>query len=317
MPRPAPWRPSRKLSMSNPRSAEADSYRVALEGFSEFERGMLAACFRLAERRTPAYVHVNDSAQSDLIVANADQAPLVARIVATRRVNDTVFVGARAPREAIAHVERPIEPTRILRELDQLVALRTVRIGLDLERPTPMSMSSQQPLPASVDLLLHDIAPHAADDIDVVASPPARGGGRVVLVVDDSPIARKFLDARLQRLGYVVHSAASGEQALELAARQRFAVVFLDVGLAPGDSAGLRLDGLEVCQRIRHGAQQRGEEPPAVVLVTGSASGSERVRGSLAGCDAYLTKPLLEAEFIEVLGTVDPLFRQQTAGALG
>jgi hypothetical protein len=41
------------------------------------------------------------------------------------------------------------------------------------------------------------------------------------------------------------------------------------------------------------------------------------VRGSLAGCDAYLTKPLLEAEFIEVLGTVDPLFRQQTAGALG
>jgi CheY-like chemotaxis protein len=303
--------------MSNPRSAEADSYRVALEGFSEFERGMLAACFRLAERRTPAYVHVGDSAQSDLIVANADQAQLVARIVATRRVNDTVFVGAHAPREAIAHVERPIEPTRILRELDQLVALRTVRIGLDLELPSPLSMSSLQPLPASVDLLLHDIAPPAANDIDAVAAPPARGGGRVVLGVDDSPIARKFLDARLQRLGYVVHSAASGEQALELAARQRFAVVFLDVGLAPGDAAGQRLDGLEVCQRMRHSAQQRGEEPPAVVLVTGSASGSERVRGSLAGCDAYLTKPLLEAEFIEVLGTVDPLFRQQTAGALG
>ena len=301
--------------MSNPRSAEANSYRVALEGFSEFERGMLAACFRLAERRTPAYVHVSDSAQSDLIVANADQAQLVARIVAIRRVNDTVFVGARAPREAIAHVERPIEPTRILRELDQLVALRTVRIGLDLELPTPMS--SLQPLPASVDLLLHDIAPPAADDIDAIASRPARGGGRVVLVVDDSPIARKFLDARLQRLGYVVHGAASGEQALELAARQRFAVVFLDVGLAPGDSADLRLDGLEVCQRIRHSAQQRGEEPPAVVLVTGSASGSERVRGSLAGCDAYLTKPLLEAEFIDVLGTVDPLFRQQMVGAPG
>jgi CheY-like chemotaxis protein len=303
--------------MLNPSSAEPRSYRVALEGFSEFERGMLAACFRLVERRTPAYVHVGDSAQSDLIVANADQAHLVARIVTIRRVNDTVFVGVRAPREAIAHVERPIEPTRILRELDQLVALRTVRIGLDLELPTPMSMSSLQPLPASVDLLLHDIAPPAADHIDAVAAPPARGGGRVVLVVDDSPIARKFLDARLQRLGYVVHSAASGEQALELAARQRFAVVFLDVGLAPGDSAGQRLDGLEVCQRIRHSAQQRGEEPPAVVLVTGSASGSERVRGSLAGCDAYLTKPLLEAEFIEVLGTVDPLFRQQMVGAPG
>src|SRR5580765_1005933 len=109
---------------------------------------MLASFFRLAERRTPAYVHVADSTQGDLIVANADQAQLLERIVASRRVNDTVFVGATAPREAIAHVERPIEPTRILRELDQLVALRTVRIGLDLELP----VSSLQAAPTTVDL---------------------------------------------------------------------------------------------------------------------------------------------------------------------
>jgi len=44
----------RKLSMPIHRSAEARTYRVALEGFSEFERGMLASFFRLAERRTPA-----------------------------------------------------------------------------------------------------------------------------------------------------------------------------------------------------------------------------------------------------------------------
>jgi len=41
------------------------------------------------------------------------------------------------------------------------------------------------------------------------------------------------------------------------------------------------------------------------------------VRVSLVGCDAYLTKPLLEPEFIKVLGTVDPLFRRQPAGAIG
>ena len=292
--------------MSTLRSTEARTYRVALEGFSEFERGMLASFFRLAERRTPAYVHVSDSTQGDLIVANADQAKLVERIVASRRVNDTVFVGAKAPREAIAHVERPIEPTQILRELDQLVALRTVRIGLDLELP----VSSLQVAPTTVDLLLHDIA-------DEEASRPARGGGRAVLVVDDSPIARKFLDARLQRLGYVVQTAASGEQALELAARQRFSIVFLDVGLAPGDTAGSQLDGLQVCQRIRQRAQQCGEAAPAVVLVTGSTSSAERVRGSLVGCDGYLTKPLLEAEFIDVLGTVDPLFREPAIAALG
>jgi CheY-like chemotaxis protein len=306
--------------MSTFRSAEARSYRVALEGFSEFERGMLASCFRLAERRTPAYVHVADSAQSDLIVANADQAALIERIVAARRVNQTVFVGAQAPREAIAHVERPIEPTRILRELDQLVALRTVPVGLNLDLELPMpNLPGLAAQPSGVDLLLHDLSLPDADGLaagEMVAR-PAPGGGRVVLVVDDSPIARKFLDARLQRLGYVVHSAASGEQALELAARQRFAIVFVDIGLAPSDSAGSQLDGLQVCQRIRQGAEQCGEEPPATVLITGRASAAERVRVSLVGCDAYLSKPLLEAEFIEVLGTVDPLFREQPVGALG
>jgi len=296
------------------RSTQARTYRVALEGFSEFEQDMLASFFRLAESRTPAYAHVDDSTQSDLIVADADRAQLLERIVAIRRVNDTVFVGAKAPRNAIAHVERPIEPTQILRALDQLIALRTVRIGLDLELP----IAGLQVESNSVDLLLHDISSPAGDTATADAAPrPGCGGGRVVLVVDDSPIARKFLDARLQRLGYVVQTAASGERAIELAARQHFSIVFLDIGLAPADTTGSQLDGLQVCQRIRQGAQQWGESPPAVVFVTGSASPAERVRGSLVGCDGYLTKPLLEAEFIEVLATVDPLFRQQAVGAAG
>ena len=303
--------------MPTDRSAEPHTYRVALEGFSEFERAMLASFFRLAERRTPAYVYVNDSAQSDLIVANTDKAQLLERIVASRRVNDTVFVGSKAPDQAIARVERPIEPTQILRELDQLVALRTVRIVMDTDLPSS-SLPSLPAAPSSVDLLLHDISlPGTGNIADDDASPAGHGGGRAVLVVDDSPIARKFLHARLHRLGYAVQTATSGEQALEQSGRQAFSIVFLDVGLAPADTSGAQLDGLQVCQRIRQRAQQRGDAGPAVVLVTGSTSSSERVRGSLAGCDAYLTKPLLEAEFIEVLGTVDPLFLHQAAGALG
>jgi two-component system cell cycle response regulator len=298
--------------MPTQRSAEARTFRVAFEGFSEFERGMLVSFFRLAERHTPAYVHVNDSTQSDLIVANADHGQLLERIAASRRINDTVFVGAKAPREAIARVERPIEPTQILRELDQLVALRTVRIGLDLELP----VTGLEAMPSGVDLLLHDISPQAGDAIDD-AQRSGHGGGRAVLVVDDSPIARKFLHARLQRLGYAVQSVASGEHALESTARQRFSIVFLDVDLAPSDAADSQVGGLEVCQRIRQRARQRGEAAPAIVLIAGSTSSAERVRGSLAGCDAYLTKPLLEAEFIEVLGSVDPLFRRQAVGAIG
>ena len=43
-------------------------------------------------------------------------------------------------------------------------------------------------------------------------------------------------------------------------------------------------------------------------MVTGLASSSDRVRGSLAGCDAYLSKPLAESEFIAALREVDRQF---------
>ena len=294
--------------MPTPRSATARSFSVALDGFSPVEREALSAYFlRFVDHHTPSYALMLAPAQSDLIVADADQASVVQRILAARRIGDTVFVGATAPPHALAHVARPIEPVLIQRGLDRIVAQRTVRVGLDLELP----LAGAGIAPPQVDVLLHDIVLPEAGAGDRRLR-PGHGGGRTALVVDDSPIARKFLSVRLQRLGYTVQAAASGEQALELAARELFAIVFLDVG--PG--AGAALDGLQVCRRIRQMADERGLAAPAIVLVAdGDASPSERVRGSLAGCDGYLTKPLLEPEFIEVLGTVDPEFRHQAVAA--
>jgi two-component system, cell cycle response regulator len=46
---------------------------------------------------------------------------------------------------------------------------------------------------------------------------------------------------------------------------------------------------------------------PAVLLVTGLSGSMDRVRGDLAGCDAYLTKPLMEDEFLAALRLLDPV----------
>ncbi len=161
----------------------------------------------------------------------------------------------------------------------------------------------------SVDLLLDDLAPPSATPAERAAHRAAvktrRGGaGRAVLVVDGSAIARKFLSQRLQDLGYVVHNAETGERALALVGQQAFSIVFTEFVLAakPG------LDGLGLC----HAIKQRPDHPrgiaPAVVVVTGRAASSDQVRASLAGCDAFLTKPLPEAALIAALGEVDPLF---------
>jgi two-component system cell cycle response regulator len=139
-----------------------------------------------------------------------------------------------------------------------------------------------------------------------VAARPS-GGGRPVLVVDSSAIARKFLTRRLQALGYEAHSAETGEQALDMIERGAFAIVFLEFVLAPGG-----IDGLSLCRAIKHKTDHRGGLMPAVVVATGRVGASDRVRGSLAGCDAYLTKPLAEATFAAALAEVDPLFNNST-----
>lgn len=280
------------------------SYRVAFDGFGDFERSTLASFFRLADRHAPVYVPTDDAEQGDLLVVNADAPDVVQRVVAARRVNHAVFVGAHAPADAIARVERPIEPGKVLRALEQLVALRTVRFGLDVELP----LAAPDTAPA-VDLLLHDLDAPAGPAAPRPA--PGHGGGRAVMVVDDSAIARKFLAARLQRLGYSVLSVDTGEQALELATQRTFSIFFLDIGLSGGPATEARLGGLQVCRLLKQRAQERGLVPPAVVFVSGSASATERVQGTFAGCDGYLVKPLLEPEFLEVLASVDPAFRAQ------
>jgi CheY-like chemotaxis protein len=211
----------------------------------------------------------------------------------------------------------------IVRELDSLVELRHA-LPMPSAGSLPTSTASIAAMDLSrldedgVDLLLPeaDIAFQAAALAEAPAqavAPAWRGGAaREVLVVEDSAIARKFLQLRLQRLGYRVQTSASGEDALDILQHRWFPIVFLDVVLGPAGN----VDGLRVCQRIKQRAAQPGGAPTAVILVTGLTGSSDRVRGSLAGSDAYLTKPLMEADFIVALRQVDPAFEWSSEGAL-
>ena len=192
-----------------------------------------------------------------------------------------------------------------MHELDALVELR--RSGL---------LAAIEPVPSGgLDLLLQDIgATRATAAIDTgrtlgstalpVAEP--RGGGRPVLIVEDSAIARKFPAQRLERFSYRVVLACTGEEALAAFELQPFTIVFADIMLGPANA----IDGLRVCQAVKRHARS-AECPTAVVIVTGQASATARVRDSLAGCDASLTKPLMDPEFIAALRQVDPLFGAQ------
>jgi two-component system cell cycle response regulator len=252
-------------------------YTVALQGFSDFERSALASFLRLGQQRAPAYVQGDSLVESDFVIADADSPAALNAVNDAHRTQDTIFIGAHAPAGAAAMLPRPIEPTRILRELDLLLEARLAL--LDEPAPTDWVVSSPDAL-------------RGADELPALD----------VLVIDDSRIALKFLQSRLQGLGYRVHAVQTVDEAMALLGTQSFSLVFVDIELG-GDSA---LDGLGVCQHVKQRREHPGGIAPKVVVVTGSTSPIDRVRGDLAGCDAYLTKPLMEEEFLAALGQVDP-----------
>ncbi len=101
-----------------------------------------------------------------------------------------------------------------------------------------------------------------------------------VLVVDDEGANRYSVSKTLQKVGYIVNEAASGEEALEVMGKQVFDVVLTDIKMPPG------LDGVELLRRIKE------ESPDAIViLMTGYASLSTAVEALRLGAHDYLIKP--------------------------
>src|ERR1700754_4590018 len=126
-----------------------------------------------------------------------------------------------------------------------------------------------------------------------------------ILVVDDDKSVRESLRRSLAFNGYQVDLAPDGQAALDAVIAHRPDAMVLDVMMP-------RLDGLEVCRRMR----AAGDELPILVLTARDAV-SDRVAGLDAGADDYLPKPFaLE----ELLARLRALLRRRTpedAGATG
>jgi CheY-like chemotaxis protein len=118
-----------------------------------------------------------------------------------------------------------------------------------------------------------------------------------VLLVDDSDIALKYMQNRLRHFSYECDLVHSGEEALAMVATHNYQFVFLDVMMAG-------LDGYQTCKAIKNNKARRGP-PPVVVMLTSKGGAIDKIRGSMAGCDAYLTKPLNDKKLAVVLTKYD------------
>jgi two-component system response regulator MprA len=107
-----------------------------------------------------------------------------------------------------------------------------------------------------------------------------------ILVVDDEPAVQTALSRALTLERYDVAQAIDGLEALQRMSDAAYEVVILDVSMP-------RMDGLEVCRRLRDG----GDRTP-VLMLTAREQVDDRVAGLDAGADDYLVKPFALRELL-------------------
>ncbi len=130
------------------------------------------------------------------------------------------------------------------------------------------------------------------------APSPAR-----ILIVDDERNNRKLLEVMLLAEGYVLLTAATGEEALAMAAQHVPDLILLDI-MMPG------MDGYQVTAQIKAGDKTRNT---LVILLSALDDQNSRKHGLSAGADDFLTKPVDRAELCARVSTLLGT-RQSSAG---
>lgn len=277
--------------------------RIAIVGFSAFERRTLESYFRLVDA-VPVYTVGESVTDCDWLVADADQPEAVLAVGRAGRVRDTVFIGgSRAPATAGAHLSRPIDALQLRRALDGLKNHRAARALRESGLPTRLRLAASGPSGLTRQQALND---HDVQDFRASSGYSnavlADGDIRLdqVLVVSSSPAECRLLRERLLAFGYRVLLTRTSDEAVALTGRLVFGFVFLGTG--QGGSAGF-----QTCRRIRRHPTLTGTAP-VVVALTQKLAPIERIRATFADCDACLTTPLEDTALAQLLARHDRTF---------
>ncbi|MCG7600259.1 ATP-binding protein [Halomonas sp. McH1-25] len=105
-----------------------------------------------------------------------------------------------------------------------------------------------------------------------------------LLVAEDNPVNQQVAVAMLERFGHRVDLAANGAEAVDMARKQTYAMIFMDMQM-PG------MDGFEATRQIRATDERLARIP--IIAMTASALGGEQAKSQAAGMNDYLTKPIM------------------------
>lgn len=254
---------------------------IALIGISVHEVRILQTICLISKSRNQIYVIQDDvmPARADILIVDQDNPEAVAtwqRFQAEYPIKPVIML-TRKPGFDLSGYQlgRPLIATRLLNMLDQIL--------LTEERPAFV----QHPKDGTAQ------ARHADEPQTLhrsISGEEEIGVRSVALVVDDSLPVRQQIGYYLAPLVGRVDLVEDGEQAIKFIASRSYDIIFLDVVL-PG------MDGYKICREIKR--NKRTKQIP-VIMLTGKSSPFDMVKGKLAGCDTYLTKPVEATTFANV-----------------
>jgi len=172
------------------------------------------------------------------------------------------------------------------------VAKNTAHRGVRLRKPLQESA-----LLAAVCRVLDLVAPswllaEESTEFDVPTVTEDSFSGGTILVVEDNEVNRRLSVEILQRKGYMVDTASTGVEALELAAARTYSLILMDCQMP-------ELDGYDAASAIRS-FEAEGQRVP-IVAITAHALGGERERCLDVGMDDFLAKPYFPDQLLQMV----------------
>ncbi len=248
---------------------------VCMVGISIDDASKLRKIFQLSSTRKRRYIEneANSEKVAQIIISGDPEI----------RVKDhqvLVVYGKNSSTNSSFYLQPPLMSLRVLRMLD----------GIELKKPEKLSVINT---PSKLERVraLGRIAANETETQD------KKNSSYRVLIVDDSLLIHKALEIELNKASFKTQNdyTESGEDCLKLISVNQYDMIFLDI-MMPG------IDGFKTCTEIRKVASYK---KVPVIMLSAKTSPVDEVKGVMAGCTSYLTKPINHEDFKRLLGRMD------------
>lgn len=282
-----------------------DTYSVEVIGFTETEQTVLTSVFGLSSRRVPKFLrHSSTDTLPDIFLADASDPAAIKQLSERNAAGQipSILVGDSNCGTNWPVLARPIRWMKLFQAFDSAIAAPSAEMPA---KPVESGVAAVPgPIPVSAPASVQTTTPAGSVSLEMPVTKTAPPTGEKsgawqaklpqadwVLVVDDNLTVREFMKNKLAAFNFNIDYAENGEQAIGFTGQKHYTCIFLDV-IMPG------IDGYQVCKLIK---SNRAAQKTAVVMLTSKDSPFDKIRGSMSGCDAYLTKPVDEEKLLETI----------------